>query len=126
MDELLPEKDMIISVRMRRDVKIVDPQRFLAAARQAYRDLNPEADEDEAADVVTDVRDAVFALLDRFGQLAPDSLAVSGSQWDLDRADGMAPEGFHTTVVFDDPMTLREHGNFLPADPFALPADHQD
>ena len=36
---------MTISVLTRRDVVVVDPERFVAAARQALRDLDPELTE---------------------------------------------------------------------------------
>jgi hypothetical protein len=42
---------MTISVRMRRDLVIIDPDRFLAAARDAYRDLNPATSDTQAAPV---------------------------------------------------------------------------
>jgi hypothetical protein len=63
---------MIISVRSRRDVVVVDPDRFLVAARRAVQDLDSGLTEAQAAAAVTDVCDAVFVLLDRKGDLAPD------------------------------------------------------
>nr|WP_157554970.1 hypothetical protein [Herbidospora sakaeratensis] len=115
---------MIISVRTRRDVVVVDPARFLAAARAAYRDLHPDADEAE----ITDVYDAVGVLLDRFGPLAsdaPDQLVGYGGPLPghrvLDRPDGLSPAGELQQIVVDDPMALQDYGCFLPEDPFALP-----
>jgi hypothetical protein len=65
---------MTISIRTRRDVVIVDPDRFLVAARQALRDVNPSPTEVQAVNELVDVTDAVYALLDRDGQLAADQL----------------------------------------------------
>ena len=51
-DAVAPKAGMTISIRTRRDVVVVDPDRFLAAARQALRDRNSgltEADAAEAA-----------------------------------------------------------------------------
>jgi hypothetical protein len=56
---------MTISIRTRQDV--VDPQQFLAAARRAYRELDPDITEEAAAEAVVSVYDAVHALLDRYG-----------------------------------------------------------
>lgn len=64
---------MVISIRTRRDVVVVDPHRFMAAARQALCDRNPGLTDAEAAEAVTDVNDAVHALLDRDGTLAADA-----------------------------------------------------
>jgi hypothetical protein len=40
-DAVAPKVGMTISIRTRRDVVVVDPDRFLAAARQALRGRNP-------------------------------------------------------------------------------------
>jgi hypothetical protein len=69
-----PKAGMTISIRTRRDVVVVDPDRFLAAARQALRDRNPGLTDAEAAEAVVDVHDAVHALLDRDGALAADAV----------------------------------------------------
>ncbi|MFG1953868.1 hypothetical protein [Micromonospora sp. NPDC048830] len=68
-----PKAGMTISIRTRRDVVVVDPDRFLAAAWQALRDRNPGLTDAEAAEAVVDVHDAVHALLDRDGTLAADA-----------------------------------------------------
>jgi hypothetical protein len=60
-----PIEGMTISIRTRQDVVVVDPQQFLAAARRAYRELNPDIAEEAAAEAVVSVHDAVHALLDR-------------------------------------------------------------
>jgi hypothetical protein len=140
MDEAsVPSVGMTISVRVRRDVVVVDPQRFLAAARRAYRELNPDVSEAEVAEVIVDAVDAAYALLERFGQLAPDDpdgmwgRATVGDTSpgdagrtgaggrDLERPDGLSPAGWRTHVVLNDAMSLQDYGCFGPEDPFALP-----
>lgn len=81
-DAVAPKAGMTISVRTRRDVVVMDPDRFLAAARQALRDRNPELTDAEAAEAVADVYNAVHALLDRDGALAAD--AVDGEAVGID------------------------------------------
>jgi hypothetical protein len=63
---------MTISIRTRQDVVVVDPQQFLAAARRAYRELDPDITDEAAAEAVVSVYDAVHTLLDRYGELASD------------------------------------------------------
>jgi hypothetical protein len=58
---------VVISVLTRQDVVVMDPERFLAAARRAYRTDHPGADADVE---VAGVYDAVAALLDRYGSVA--------------------------------------------------------
>ncbi|SBT37364.1 hypothetical protein [Micromonospora auratinigra] len=128
-DGVAPRAGMTISVRTRRDVVVVDPERFLAAARQALRDADPALSAAEAVEAVTDVYDAVHALLDRDGMLAADAVSgeLAGAGGPLpgtresDRADGLSPAGWLQQVVLDDPRALRDYGCFLPEDPFALP-----
>jgi hypothetical protein len=62
--DVVPVPGMTISIRSRRDVVIVDPERFLAAARQALHELDPDLNAEETAAAITDVYDAVHALLD--------------------------------------------------------------
>ncbi|MFG3604826.1 hypothetical protein [Micromonospora chersina] len=124
-----PKAGMTISIRTRRDVVVVDPDRFLTAARQALRDRNPGLTDADAAEAVADVHDAVHALLDRDGALAAD--AVDGEAVGIggllpgtrvsDRLDGLWPAGWLQQVVLDDPQPLQDYGCFLPADPFAVP-----
>ncbi|MEV0827270.1 hypothetical protein [Nonomuraea rubra] len=131
MDEqTVPTAGMTISVRTRRDVVIVDPERFLASARAAYRDLYPESSEDSAAENVRDVYDAVHILLDRFGRLAADAPETSircghsgpqPGQRILDRPDGLSPAGELQQIVLGDQTPLQDYGCFLPEDPFSLP-----
>ncbi|WP_157556249.1 hypothetical protein [Herbidospora yilanensis] len=119
---------MTISVRTRRDVVVVDPARFLAAARAAYRDLHPGVSEEVAADNVADVYDAVGILLDRLGRLAADVRetpvghggATPGHRL-LDRPDGLSPAGEVQQIVLGDLTPLQDYGCALPEDLFALP-----
>ncbi|WP_204044383.1 hypothetical protein [Acrocarpospora phusangensis] len=131
MDEQpLPQAGMTISVRTRQDVVIVDPARFMATARTAYRDLNPDASDEEVAEQIADVYDAVGILLDRLGRLTPDAPAIPlGRGGPLpgvripDRPDGLSPAGELHHIVLNDPMPLQDYGCFPPEDPFALPPD---
>jgi hypothetical protein len=62
----LPREGMTISLRLRRDLVIIDPGRFLAAARRAYQDLNPDLCEAQIAEAIGDVHDArAFAIRTR-------------------------------------------------------------
>jgi hypothetical protein len=130
--EVVPTAGMTISVRTRRDVVVVDPERFLAAARQALRDQNPELTTAQIAEAITDVYDAVHALLDRDGDLAPEGMAdervgVGGRRPGVrvsDRPDGLSPGGWIQEVVIDDSPPLQDYGCFLPEDPFAVPSIH--
>lgn len=120
---------MTISIRTRRDVVVVDPDRFMAAARQALRHRSPGMTDAEAAEAVADVYDAVHAILDRDGALAADAAndGVVGIGGPLpgvrvrDRTDGLSPAGRLQQVVIDDGQPLQDYGCFLPSDPFALP-----
>ncbi|WP_344938586.1 hypothetical protein [Sphaerisporangium flaviroseum] len=120
---------MTISVRTRRDVVIVDPARFMAAARAAYRDLHPDVSEEAVAESVADLHDAVFILLDRFGRLSADAPempvgrgGLRPGQRVLDRPDGLSPAGEIKQLVLNDPRPLQDYGCFPPEDPFALPS----
>ncbi|MBW6435745.1 hypothetical protein KZ829_18545 [Actinoplanes hulinensis] len=123
-----PRAGMTISVRSRRDVVVVDPDRFLAAARQALRDSDPDLSEAEAQAAITDVYDAAHALLDRDGQLAADEaddrVGVRGRPPGVrvtDRPDGLSPAGHLQEIVVDDSPPLQDHGCFLPPDLFSRP-----
>jgi hypothetical protein len=112
---------MTISVRTRQDVVVADPERFFAAARQAYRDVRPEATEADAIAAVQDVHDAVHALIERDGGLVADDPAPGWMRPPVpDRSDGLSPAGLLRQVVLDEQPTLRDYGCFLPEDPFAL------
>jgi hypothetical protein len=144
VDEMtIPVSGMTISVRSRRDVVIVDPDQFLAAARRAYRDVHPDVSEEGAAESIVDAVDATYALLERFGQLLPDDPAgmimmpsrgrtsqAEGSLpgkdgQDAERTDGLSPAGWRTQVVLNETVTLQDYGCFGPEDPFALPDGSQ-
>jgi hypothetical protein len=123
----MPTTGMTISIRIRRDVVIVDPERFMASAREDFRELN-SLPEDAPVEEISDVYDAVHALLDRFGQLAADAPATligrngpRPGERVLDRSDGLSPAGELQHVVLDDPRPLQDYGCFLPEDPFTLP-----
>lgn len=83
-------------MRTRQDVVVVDPDRFLAAAREAFLELYPEIPEADVAEHVRDVPDAVFALLERYGRLAahsPNPLLERPGPPPPVRADGLSPAG---------------------------------
>jgi hypothetical protein len=96
---------MTIGVRTRRDVVIMDPDRFLPP-REALRDLNPELTDAQADGALTDVTDAVHALLDRDGQLALDHIGAATRDPEpgrgrplqgvrvSNRPDGLSPAGW--------------------------------
>ncbi|WP_433213386.1 hypothetical protein ACQP00_01890 [Dactylosporangium sp. CS-047395] len=107
---------MVISIRTRRDVVVVDPERFLAAARAAA------AAHDGA---VEDAYDAVHALLDLDPQLIPlgDEPEVGrgaprpGAR-DTDRPDGLSAAGYVQEIVLTEATPLQDYGCFLPDDLF--------
>ncbi|MGW4647891.1 hypothetical protein [Kitasatospora sp. NPDC004289] len=112
-------------MRTRQDVVIVDPERFLASARAAYRETSPGITEEQAAEHVHDVYGAVWALIDRFGKLAADASPFPGLPGHrvLDRSDGLSPAGERQLIVLTDPQPLQDYGCFMPEayDPFAVP-----
>jgi hypothetical protein len=123
-----PREGMTISLRLRRDLVITDPDRFLAAARRAYHDLNPDLREADVAEAIGDVHDAVFALLDHEDGrtlIWPDirtpevgrGTPLPGERV-LDRPDGLSPAGLLLEVVLDERQPLQDYGCFLPDDPF--------
>jgi hypothetical protein len=79
---------MVISVRTRQDVVVTDPERFLNAARRAYRAENPDASVEQAVTAVADVYDAVHSLIERYGSLASDHPEVSRGATAPERAHG--------------------------------------
>lgn len=108
---------------------IVDPERFLAAARAAFRESH-RLPQDAVVTEIADVYDAVHALLDRFGRLTPDAppglLGRDGprpGERVPDRPDGLSPAGEIQHITLDEPRPLQDYGCFLPEDPFALPPD---
>ena len=136
----VPRVGMVVSVRTRQDVVIVDPDRFLAAARHAYRAQDPQITEDEAIAAVTDVYDAAYALIDQYGSLASQHPEVAAGASErrrmhggvgllpgdrvLDRPDGLSPAGSVSMIVLDEPRPVQDYGCTLPdeADLFNVPA----
>ncbi|GAA4591117.1 hypothetical protein BJY16_000167 [Actinoplanes octamycinicus] len=124
----VPRAGMVISVRSREDVVVVDPERFLAAARRAHLADHPDADPADIADVY----DAVHALLDRYGSLGSDHPEVAGGATTRrqmsggvgwlpgdrvpDRPDGLSPAGTISEINLDVTTPLQDHGCFLPED----------
>lgn len=122
---------MVISVRTRQDVVVVDPDRFLAAARRAYLAENEGVSEQGTRAAVADVYDAVSALIDRYGSLVSDHPEVAAGASEpqhmhggvglvpggrvTDRPDGLSPAGEISTIVLQGP-TLQSYGCFLPDD----------
>ncbi|GAA2211360.1 hypothetical protein GCM10009850_068190 [Nonomuraea monospora] len=127
MDErIAPVQGMKISVRTRRDVVIVDLERFLATARAAYREQDPAASEEDAAEFVADVHDAIWLLLDRDGELAHGEPQTRAEQPRQDRPDGLLLEGEMRHISLDDPLPLPGRHCFElddSEDYFALPPE---
>ncbi|GAB1509064.1 hypothetical protein [Actinophytocola sp. KF-1] len=131
-EPVTPREGMTVSVRLRRDVVITDPGRFLAAARAAYRDLHPGCGDAEAAEAVADVTDAVFALIEHTWPAGGSSLWPDWNRPEVgrnaplpgDRETGQ-PDGLHPAgwllKVDTEPQPLQDYGCFLPPDPFASP-----
>jgi hypothetical protein len=142
-EPVTPIEGMTISIRSRQDVVVVDPQRFLAAARRAYREMDADVTEEAAAEAVVSVYDAVHALLDRYGELASDDPEVATGATAVrhmhggvglmpgervrNRPDGLSPAGSVTQIVLGEPRPLQDYGCFLPddLDLFAVRADRR-
>jgi hypothetical protein len=110
---------MHIAVRFRLDFVVTDAERFMAAARRAFVELNPGATDEDAATGVTCAADAVFTVLERDGLLGDavdDALAAHAS-------DGLDRGGSIAQVTFNDPQVLPVGGcSFgVQGDVFALP-----
>src|SRR5688500_5280506 len=105
---------MTISVRTRRDVVVVDPERFMAAARAAYRELNPGLTDAEGAEAVAAGPAAASALIARDGALAPESSRAGRPPLPgvrvPDRPDGLSPAGRVQELVLDEPQPLQDYG----------------
>jgi hypothetical protein len=126
----LPHQGLIISVLTRHDVVVVDPERFMAAARQACKADNPGITDAGLAALVADVYDAVGALIDRYGSLAsedPDvaagatprrhvhgGIGLLSGDLVLDRPDGLSPAGEIGQISVDVQRTLQSYGCALP------------
>jgi hypothetical protein len=128
----LPRRGMVISILTRRDAVIMDPARFMVAARRAFQKQNPACTDDEATLHVADVYSAVHALIDQYGSIAsehPDVAAGATERRHLsggvgllpgdrvhDRPDGLSPAGDVSHVSIDVPRPLQDYGCFLPDD----------
>jgi hypothetical protein len=109
---------MNISLRFRRDFVVTDAARLLEAARQAYRELHPEASPQDAVVMVTSAADAIFTILERDGLLGE---AIEARLAERER-DGLQLGGTRAQVVLDDPAPLpRGWDCFRTGDVFALP-----
>lgn len=115
---------MSISIRTRRDVVVVDPDRFLAAARSAHHDMNPGLTDAEVAEAIADVTDAVYALLEHGDLTAgpPPQPPSRRSPGVPDRPDGLSSAGWMSEVVLGE-QPLQDYGCFLPEDLFARQPD---
>ncbi|MFC7280160.1 hypothetical protein ACFQS1_39900 [Paractinoplanes rhizophilus] len=125
-----PHPGMIISVISREDVIVMDPLRFLAAARHAYLRQDPEASDEEAARAVADLYDAADTLIEEYGLLAsehPDVAAGAtprrrmrgGVGWlpgDYvhDRPDGLSPAGAVREIRVIKGPALQDYGCAFP------------
>ncbi|MFB9446963.1 hypothetical protein Dvina_25450 [Dactylosporangium vinaceum] len=123
---------MVISLVTREDVVVMDPDRFMAAARRAYLAGEPDRTEGDAVAAVADVYDAVFALVGRYGSLASADPEVAAGATVLERmsgglghlpgdrvtgrADGLSPAGAVSKVLVDRSAPLQDYGCFLPGD----------
>ncbi len=93
---------MRLSLRLRRDFTVTDADRLLAAARRAYRQLNPGTSAREAEGMVTGAADALFVILEQAGLLGDtidDRLAAHA-------VDGLALGGWRARVVLNEPFPL--------------------
>lgn len=112
------EDGMHIAIRIRRDFMITDAQRVLAAARTAYRELNPGSSQAEAADCVSSAADALFTILERAGILGPEIDGVLAARL----TDGLAPQGQRAQVTINEERRLPAGPDcFAVDDVFALP-----
>jgi hypothetical protein len=141
---VVPTAGMTISLRVRRDLVIVDPDRFVAAARDAYCALYPGTSQASATEAIVDVYDAVHALLDRDDMVRAETGDPATQIWPIsdqmevgrgglrpgsritDRSDGLSPAGWISHIVLNESQPLQDYGCFLPRDPFALPPDDSD
>jgi hypothetical protein len=113
------EDGMHVAIRIRRDFMITDAQGVLAAARTAYRELNPGSSQAEAAESVSSASDAIFTILEHAGILGPKAdTALAGRA-----TDGLAAHGQRVQVTINESRRLQAGVDcFGTADVFALPA----
>ncbi|WHM39514.1 hypothetical protein [Streptomyces sp. BPTC-684] len=109
-----PEEPNALSVLIRRDYAVVEPQRLLAQA-QRIADLDPEADDsaeaDRAAAVVGTSVHAALGVL--FGEYEPDEIASRHKEFGLEEGD--------STLWVSAADELPEPGEWL-----STPFDHAD
>jgi hypothetical protein len=111
---------MHVAIRMRRDFRITDARRLLAAARAAYCQINPGTSEADAQEAVTSAADAIFALLEQAGILGPTANAALAER----QVDGLLPQGQRTQVTTNESRRLPTGLDcFLADDVFALPPE---
>jgi hypothetical protein len=112
------EDGMHVAIRIRRDFMITDAQRVLDAARTAYRELNPESSQAEAAESVSSAADAVFTILERAGILGPEADNALAAR----AMDGLASQGQRAQVTINENRRLLAAPDcFADDDVFALP-----
>jgi hypothetical protein len=115
-----PADGMHVVFRLRRDFTITDAAQLLAAARAAYIELNPEATEHDAAQMVTSAADAIFTVLERDGLLGRAADAVL----DAHASHGLQPGGWRAQVTTGEALRLGNGPDCLDrGDIFALPPD---
>ena len=115
---------MRLSLRLRRDFTVTDPERLLAAARDAYGELNPGVDVGQAEAMVTSAADALFAILEYVGLLGEVVDARLAGQ----TPDGLALGGSRAQIVINEPAPLASEPRrdcLRDDDVFALPPDHR-
>ncbi|MEW2086370.1 hypothetical protein [Streptomyces sp. NPDC005283] len=79
-----PEEPSALSVLIRRDYAVVEPQRLLSQARR-IADLDPEDDRPEIASVVGTSVHAALGVL--FGEYEPDEIASRHKEFGLEEGD---------------------------------------
>ena len=115
---------MRLSLRLRRDFVITDPDRLLAAARDVYRELTPGADVGQAQATVTGAADALFVILEHAGLLGE----VVDERLASHAPNGLALGGSRAQIVINEPAPLAPGPRtdcLREKDVFALPPDDQ-
>ncbi|MZD07648.1 hypothetical protein GTW43_21555 [Streptomyces sp. SID5785] len=107
-----PDEPHALSVLIRRDYAVVEPQRLLAqAGRVADLDAGPDADSEAASGAGSSVHAALGVL---FGEFEPDEIASRHKEFGLDEGDATL-----WVVAADEPAELGEwlESPFEEADP---------
>jgi hypothetical protein len=115
-----------LSVRLREDVIVADPQRLIQAGRRAYRERWPDERNDAVAGRISDVVDALNELVHDPWLLRErgdeDGLVHAGSIWTVCEVEAAWQEQDDEVML----ARIEDDGAFRD-DPFALPvADHED